>query len=132
MVRRTKPTRTGRCLKRPTDEAPDDAMSTSPAERAAMTTKATVQSCHLRRSTASREGVEKSRRPTTFASRASSCRWAAIPLYRRAGRGCLGLWTYEQGSVDLVGARVDVEVDDVLAGLAGRDAADPHGNRGAP
>src|SRR5947209_13032362 len=124
MVRRTSPTRTGRCLNRPTELAPDDAISTRPAARAAMTTNATVQSCQRRRSTASREGVEKSRRPTTLASRASSCRSAAIPPYRRARRGCLGLWTYEQRSVDLVGSGVDPEVDRVLAGLAGGDAAD--------
>src|SRR5205085_12308950 len=128
MVRRTSPTRTGRCLKRPTDAVPDDAMSTRPADRAAMTTNATVQSCQRRRSTASRDGVEKSRRPTTLASRASSCRSAAIPPYRRAWRGCLGLWTYKERSVDLVGAGVDAEVDGVLAGLACWYSCDAHGH----
>src|SRR5438270_4594505 len=131
MVRKTSPTRTGRCLNSPTDLAPDDAMSTSPPARATMTTNATVQSCQRRRSTASRDGVEKSRRPTTLASRASSCRSAAIPPYRRAWRGCLGLWTYKERSVDLVGAGVDAEVDGVLAGLACGDAADAHGHGGA-
>src|SRR5437764_7715822 len=131
MVRSTRPTRTGRCLKSPTDVAPDDAMSTKPADRAAMTTNATSQSCQRLRSTASSEGVEKSRRPTTFASRASSCRLAAMPTYRRAGERCLGLWTYKQRSIDLVGSRVDVEVDRVLADLAGGDAADPHRHGGA-
>src|SRR5947209_5151091 len=129
MVRRMSPTRIGRCLNSPTELAPDDAMSTSPAAREAMTTNATVHNCQRRRSTASREGVEKSRRPTTLASRASSWRSAAIRLYRRAGRRCLGLWTYKKRPVDVVGARVDPEVDDVLAGLAGGDAADADGHR---
>src|SRR3954462_62078 len=124
--------RTGRNLNSATDVvAPDDAMRTSPADRAAMTMRATDHSCQRRRSTASSDGVEKSRSPTTLASRASSCRSAAIPPYRPLPRGCLGLWTYQQRSVDLVGARVHVEMDHVLAGLAGRDAADPHRHRGA-
>src|SRR5438477_9520831 len=126
MVRKTSPTRTGRCLNSPTERAPDDAMSTSPPARATMTTNATVQSCQRRRSTASRDGVEKSRRPTTLASRASSCRSAAIPPYRLAWRGCLGLWTYKQGSVDLVGAGIDLEVDGVLPGATGGDGDDAH------
>src|SRR5205807_4954833 len=126
MVMSTTPIRTGRCLKSPTDVAPDDAMSTRPADRAAMTTNATSQSCQRLRSTASREGVEKSRRPTTFASRASSWRLAGIRLYRPPGRVCLGLWAYKQRTVDLVSARIDVEVDHVLAALAGGDAPDPH------
>src|SRR5207248_2861515 len=125
-VSSTRPTRTGRCLKSPTDVEPEDAMSTRPAARAAMTTNATVQSCQRRRSTASSEGVEKSRRPTTLASRASSCRSAPIPPYRLARRGCLGLWTYKKGTVDLVGAGIDLEMDGVLAGRTGGDGANAY------
>src|SRR5437763_2806271 len=134
MVSSTSPTRTERWRKRPTEEVPaPEAMSTSPAERAAMTMKATVQSCHRRRSTASSEGVENWRSPTTLASRASCCGSAAMlrvsargtpaltsfPLSRESDISvslALGLlWTDQQGAVDLVGAGVDVEVDHVLA-----------------
>src|SRR5579872_6429320 len=104
------------CLNSPGELVPADAMSTRPAAKAAMTTMATIQSCHLRRSTASKEGVEKSRRPTTFASRASSWRLAGISLYRPPLRGCLGLGAYKKRAVDLVGAGVDVKVDHVLLG----------------
>src|SRR5581483_7429943 len=112
----------------PGELARDEAMSTRPAAREAMTTMATIQSCQRRRSTASSEGVEKSRRPTTFASRANSWRLDGMSTYRLPWRGCLDLRAYQERSVDFVDARVHVEVDDVLAGLAGGDASDADGH----